>query len=92
HWVQTPQKRPEFLASHHISASPPNYCESPDADYAVLTLVREKWTDPHKGRFAITLQQMWSVAHECPELLYKPGDYAEAALAVVLADAKEEVR
>ena len=49
----------------------------PAADYSVLVKVREAWGADATGKFVDALVELW---HFPTPLMYRPGDYAKAAL------------
>lgn len=71
-----------------VSAGVPRYTSEANADYLVLEKVRETWGILESDRFIAALQVAW-FNREMPRLaathrpiLYEPGDYSRAVLAV----------
>lgn len=78
-----------------------NPLTSPTDDYEVLKKVRESWSPVDQRRMSDILNEIWAQhrlddIHSKPkvvdypylDLLYEPGDYARAALAVVEGEEK----
>jgi hypothetical protein len=83
-----------------IRLAPPAYTSDASADYSVLAKVRETWDDVDLFNFGSALAGLWRRLNELPlgcemrkcgmqHLMYEPGDYSRAALAV-LATSKEQ--
>jgi hypothetical protein len=96
-WDRMPKSwraRSLYDGARYYTRRTPRFSWCAEDDYMVLRHVRERWKDVRAADFAWCCVQIWGGRTRAGGswARYEPGDYAAAALTVVLSAAGAEVR